>query len=303
MKPITREIFLALNFPNEKDYTFSNRPSPYNISKNTGISPSQTYQAWNDLISKNIIQNLILIATDARRYFYILLDVDTQNLNLLESKLNQLYFVETYYYVHIYKYHINNRTFSAADAIIFEILSDSLRHAHDNIEIVKDVIKAYNSSIIDINNSEKQGQSAVKYDSIFNYILHCDIRNISIGSIAKALNISLRTVRRKIDFYLSHHLIEILPFISQSDIHCFNSAVLTLPKMLKGDNLKNKVMEIFNDYYLLYRETEYFINILFYYDSPGQLDGVIELLKDNFKNFFIFSRFIMGFNHSSLKFS
>ncbi|MDG7000752.1 MAG: hypothetical protein JRN15_16790, partial [Nitrososphaerota archaeon] len=60
MDKITREIFRAWNWPTDHLKNFSQRPTPYRISKIARLNLNSVYRKWNYLFSHGDVESALL---------------------------------------------------------------------------------------------------------------------------------------------------------------------------------------------------------------------------------------------------
>ena len=54
-----KTIFRSWNWPSYDSDTFSQRPTPYHISKNSYLNPGSVYKEWNTIFARNFVKKVI----------------------------------------------------------------------------------------------------------------------------------------------------------------------------------------------------------------------------------------------------
>jgi DNA-binding Lrp family transcriptional regulator len=289
-------ILTSLNFPDSNYYKFSDRPTAYVISKRYGYSPASVYKAWQILEKTGSLGKLILIPTWRERFYYIITGVAPANVNILESNLGNLYFLEYLYRIKIYRARLRGKNMSCSDGVFVSILADSPKNGYSSTVILCNLMGASQSNILDINEIHKCDSGTKEKGKLLNYIAYSDISTINFSEASQAMNISQRSVRRRLNLLLQQKKLELLPVLDQTKIPGINTAMALI---IKSPVTSNKIKEIFiamSASQIWIREIQNFYRVFFVYSTLEHLDTIAEELQENNMDYFIFIRFKTIFN-------
>lgn len=296
-------IFRAWNWPFGDNSTYSRRPTPYNITKTTFMSPSSVYRAWHTMFDKGYVKKVIFEPDDAlvNRRFASLTGVDYSDFKLLEKKFESAYFLEMIHFGHVYKAYGSLSHFKRSGDIIhlsFVQSSDELlpRQAKIVTEQMgsKVAVRQFDSPIT------KREELTEEQRSLGLDLAYKDLYNHDLDAIAEKHNITVRTVRRRIDSLLKDRRLSAYPTLNQNVIMGFNTAVIMIhigasydenalyTRLIKLEHLSKRYLEF------LFRNGT--VIVLIHYDSLNELDECIEEIKTHFDDFAVFSRFETSLN-------
>jgi DNA-binding Lrp family transcriptional regulator len=289
-------ILASLNFPDSNYYKFSDRPAPYVISKRYGYSPASVYKAWQILEKTGSLGKLILLPTRRERFYYIITGVPPANVKILESNLGNLYFLEYLYRIKVYRARFWGKNMSCSDGVFVSILADSPKKGYSSTVILCNLMGASQSNILDINVIHKCDIGTNEQGKLLNYIAYSDISTINFSEASQAMNISQRSVRRRLNLLLQQQKLELLPVLDQTKIPGINTAMALIMKSPVTSNNIKEISTAIPATQIWNREIQNFYRVFFVYSTLEHLDTVAEELQANNMDYFIFIRFKIIFN-------
>lgn len=299
MDDITREIFRSWNWPEQGLSKFSQRPTPYNISKFRDFHPSSVYRHFNELFEAGYVRKVVFLPSDpvVKRKAIVLTGARYDEVSKLVSRMKEFPFLEMIHYAHVY------RAFGAMEHLTFgdTIISAELIYSNDE-QVVKQSNLLSNSlndgvavTVLPFNNVKSEVNVDSKLMLLARNIAYRDIYRTRLSDIASESKISIRTAEQRMDTLLARRLSIAFPLLNQSIIKGFNVAVVTIPSLENHDlvSVREMVMglETISQRYLLYRHMDGSLNMLLYSESPGELDRCVEELRSLFRTFAVLTRF------------
>lgn len=298
MDKITREIFRSWNWPYGEFRTFSQRPTPYNISKTRYISPSSVYRAWNSLFENNYVRKVILLPSDdlVERHLAILAGISTDELEVILSKMEKIYFVEMIHYGHVFHSSGGLKMNENSNVLVaVSFVSSSSQMAERQVKILLDLLDKEAEVLVV---PESKGEPLELKDNLMKLahdLAYQDMYKVDLQQFSLKYNTTTKTLRRRIDSLLSKNVLISYPLLNQSAIRDFNIVVVMLsydPQSTREaimDRLKS--LNLAGERYLLHRFVNGVLSLLIYYETPGELDQIIYELDSNFKGVTVFTRF------------
>ncbi|SMD30179.1 hypothetical protein [Picrophilus oshimae] len=198
---INIEIIRRFNWP-ENSGSYSERPTPYNISRSLNISPSSTYYAWNKVFGNNGIVNTVRINVRSSLlgfYRYIVMS-SYENDNDIK-KLMDLYFIESIYYGRVESSSGIEIPDKTATIII---IANSYEMAIEEMKVIKAVIDPVYIYINNVPMDIKKARINDIHRKILNYISYKEPFNLTAKSVAEALNINPATAKRALDYFVKN---------------------------------------------------------------------------------------------------
>lgn len=304
MDRVVREIFRSWNWPHGALKRFSQRPTPYNVSKHCSISPSSVYARWNDLFKQNYVKKVIVLPSDSlvERRLVFIAGLEKSDREEIISRYSQLYFLEMVHFGHIYEAGGSLAPLKTVnDITILETVGLSEELVAKQVSILLELINREAKVIFVLpakydRNGTVSGWRADLADSIS----YCEIGEIGISSLASKLNRSPKTVSRRLDEIAEMGLISAFPVLHQGAFATINSFVITLPAE-EGETSEVTLhralsLNIVSERYLLYRYFSGGVNIMLYFDKPSELDQCVEEISGNFSDYSVAIRFETNFN-------
>lgn len=298
MDRISKEIFRSWNWPGEGNFNFSNRPTPYNISRDRFLSPSSVYKSWNYLFDNSYVKKVVLLPSDAiaRRRAVILSGASHKDVSAIVSKMEDAYFLEMVHYGHVY----------GAGGVL-----ENLRHDGEmiSLELVDSpgeladkqarLVSGFPRSDIDViplpSVTQPTSNLTEKQIELVRKLAYGDLYKVTLKDTASLINTSQKTAGRWINRIIEENAMYAFPVLNQSAITGFNICVVIAQYETgkqSGSVLDSlKLLELISERYLLYRMMDGTLTLLLYYDSPGELDRIVDELANTFKSYALFTRF------------
>lgn len=304
MDRVVREIFRSWNWPHDTLKRFSQRPTPYNVSKYCNISPSSVYTKWNELFSRDYVKKVILLPADSlvERRLVFMTGMGKTDLEALKSRFNQLYYLEMVHTGHIYDAGGSLAPLKTSnDITILEIVGLSEELAQKQLLILLELINKEAKVIfsLPVIYGPDNGFSGEK-EELAGKIAYRDIAEIDIPALSRTLNRSAKTVSRKLDEIAGMGLISAFPVLHQGAFANINSFVVSLPAFGTETSIeilhRALTLGTISERYLLYRFFSGGVNLMLYYDTPSELDQCVDEIASNFHDYSVAIRFETHFN-------
>lgn len=306
MDKVTREIFRAWNWPTAENKSFSTRPTPYNISKLNYLNPASVYKHWNHLFNDKFIRNIYLVPTEyiGYRQTVLIMDVKDDLIDSVLAKLDDAYFVEMIHTGHLYKAHGTYKRFLDGEPIVsLDLLADSpdLAIKQSNILFTKNGQKPKTLIL----HEERVDHAAIseKQKEIMNMISYKGLYDLDLNDLGHKLNVSKKTIQRRIDSLLAQNFLSAYPITNQNKISDFNLFMIfaEIPQTQNFSQIKNKLINLkqFGSRYLVFRSGVRFFGALLYSETPGEIDSISEELKAVIPNHAVLTRYVTYLNENA----
>jgi hypothetical protein len=289
-------ILSSLNFPDFDYYKFSERPTPYVISRRYGYSPASVYKTWKILEKVGALNKLIFIPAYKERFFYIITGVSQTKLHILECNLDNLYFLEFFYTVKIYRGKFREDNMSCSDGVFLSILADSSKKAYSSSVILCNIMGIDYHNILDININQQGDLRVTDGGKLLKYMAYSNFSNINFFQVSQVLHISERSVRRRLNLLLQQRKLELLPILDQRKIPGINTAMAIIIKSSLTSSKINQIPVTQPPVKIWIKENRNFYSIFFIYSTLEQLDTISEEMYKSGIDYFIFIRFNTTFN-------
>lgn len=291
-------IFRSWNWPFGSNSTYSQRPTPYNITKSTFMSPSSVYRAWHVLFDKGYVKKVIFQPDDSlvNRKFAILTGVTYSDFKLLQQKFESAYFLEMIHYGHVYEAYGALRELRNGGEVI------TLSFVQSSDELLPRQAKIVTENLGNGVEIKHFPSPAPKYKELSEDqarlgldLAYKNLYDHDLSAIAKKHNVTVRTVRRRIDALLKERRLYAHPTLNQSVIMGFNTALIMIvvsepydenelySRLSSLENLSKKYLEF------LFQNGA--VIILVYYDSLHELDQCIEEIREYYQDFAVMSKY------------
>ena len=299
MDKAIKTIFRSWNWPSDDSDTFSKRPTPYHISKNSYLNPGSVYKAWNTIFSKGFVRKVIFLPSSnlARRSTAMIMDITKKELDTVVEKLSDVYFVEMTHTGHVYD--ATGEMGGMKDIgwiLILELIDTSSDLLPKQVKILSEIIgNCYSINVMYRDNAFDD----IKLDQVSSHlsrnISYKSIYDVDAGILSQELGKSRRTVIRKLDLLLRERCFTAFPVLNQAAISGFSVFVVDIK--IPDDSNALKVFQealrlpsVFENY-LLYRNDNTTLLLLLSYNSIAELEKCVEELHSAFSDFMVVTRF------------
>ena len=296
MDKYVHSVLSSLDFPCHDYYKFSDRPTPYVISKRYGYPPVSIYKTWKTLKTNGTLNGLILLPALNRKFYYIITGVSLSNIHTMDNNLDHLYFLEYFYLIKIYKAMHKGVKISCSDAIFVSILAESPTRGYSSSIILCSIMGIDYQNIIDINGTLGDTLYTRDQTKLLSYLSYSDISTLSFARISEAMNISERSARRQVDALLQQGKLDLLPVMDQTKIPEINTAAAVIMKSSIKNNKIDEISIAHSPLKIWVKERPSFYCIFFIYSTLEHLDVISEELYKNDIDYFLFVRFRTVFN-------
>lgn len=260
MDKITKEIFRSWNWPSDSFSNFTQRPTPYKISKMRYLNLGVVYKSWNQLFDRGDVRKVYLLPEDwfVDRRVVILPGVGKDDLKLILPFLEKTSFLEMVHFGHIYFAKGNMEVLkNGCETLFLELVDSSDRLV---IEQISHLLKGMSRDIGPIHIPYREFNNTELNEKLLDLarkIAYSDIYRIDINSLAEEFLTTPRTVVRRIDTLIDMGTFRSFPFINQSVIAGTNVMVVNgqFPEGKTMHNLMEQVFskQVISENYLLYR--------------------------------------------------
>ena len=288
---IEREIIRSWNWPYKDDIKFSTKPTPYNLSKKLNVPSATVYRYWKSMQENGIMKQLVILPSEkiCRRHILVLGNVNEEDFQFLNSIIDDLYFVESIHYFHVFDsigFDLTGGIKNRGMAIVLHGNSENI--ARKRMNIVMNSLKNRDSIVIFMSQEQNCSISipGILEKKVLMSILFKDLSNMDINKLSEEMRMNNRTFRRYLDSIVSKSYIELYPRMDQPRLSEIKVAVFTLFSDLNIGELLS--MQLIRDRYLLFRRFSSVWNILLFYETSEELENCIKQLK------YICTRFIVS---------
>lgn len=309
MDRVTREIFRSWNWPSDGSRTYANRPTPYNISKLKQLSPASVYRKWKALFEEEFVRNVYLVPSErlGARRTVLIMDVDENSVEAAVGRLEDAYFGEMIHTGHLYRSHGTFSKFmDGKDTVTLDLLADSeslalkqanLLFGHGGVKLKAFMLPGENTHKAILTGKQEEIMNAIAYKSLY---------DLDLSHIATQLNISRKTVNRRIDSILAQNMLTAHPILNQSRVRGLNlyMIVAEIPAGMKTQEVHERLIKLnlFGERYLVFRPGVKITGILLYSESPGEIDEISDEITGLIPDNAILTRFTTYFNeHAHIK--
>ena len=298
MDKITREIFRAWNWPTDHLKNFSQRPTPYRISKIARLNLNSVYRKWNYLFSHGDVEKVFLLPSDSlvQRHGVLITGVSNGNIQKFVSAMDNAYFLEMVHSGHVYEATGKMEMFKNTGTIAFlEFIDSSYEVVQKQARLLLEFV---NSDIVTMPLPDVHIPPTglnEKLQSVARSIAYSNLYDASVKGIASKFGVSSKTASRWIESILDKRALSAWPLLNQSVIRDFNTFIFTVRSSneINASSLLRRAMnlELVSQRYLLYRLINGSLSLLMYYDSTGELDRCVDEFSSVFSDFVVITRF------------
>lgn len=293
-----KEIFRSWNWPSEPFTNFSQRPTPYKISKLRYLNPGVVYKSWNQLFDRGDVRNVYFLPEDwlVDRRVVALPGISRDDVKSILSILEKAYFLEMMHSGHVYSAKGKLEVLkNGGETLVLELVGSSDELMIKQTALLLEILNHEVNPIYLPPGNNKVVELNEKLLKLARRIAYSDIYKIDVNSLSEEYRTTSRTINRRIDTLIEMEAFRGFPLLNQSVIAGTN--VMVVNGQFKPGMQKQAVLEqvfskqIISENYLLYRVMNNSLNMLLNYDSAGELDQCIAALDDVFDDMLAITRF------------
>ena len=292
------EIFRSWNWPSDSSFSYSKRPTPYNISKSKYISPGVIYKAWNIIFGQRYVRKVVFLPVDdiVHRKSLLFTNVTHKLMEKIASQFSNLYFVELLHYGHIYaSYGSLSNIRNGGEIILVTCAPSSDDLIIKQAGIIQEFL-SHRTRFMALGQGALSSNHLSEMDmKLLKILAYRDIYNCNLDELTPKLKISARTLRKRIDSVLEKKVLSLYPILDQTAFVGFNVAIIAIlldpaydTTVMMDSVLRLKTV---SDLYLLYMLRNGMVTVLVYYESLRDLDNCIQEVKEHYDNFAVFTKF------------
>lgn len=294
-----KTIFRSWNWPSYDSDTFSQRPTPYHISKNSYLNPGSVYKEWNTIFARNFVKKVIFLPSSniARRSTVMVIDITKREFDAVVEKFSDVYFVEMIHTGHVYEAAGEIEVMKNIGWIlVLELIYTSAELLPKQVKVLSEVIgKDYHINVIWKENPFHDVRLDGDSKFLSRHISYRSIYDVDVERLSRELGKSRRTVIRKLDLLLKQRHFIAFPVLNQAAISGFNVFVVSI-KISNESNASTILREALklpsiSENYLLYRTENTSLFFLLSNDSIAELEKCVNELHSAFSDFMVITRF------------